>query len=395
VRARRGAAIVVVAALVAGAPGAARAQPAAPAEASDAYKQHMAAGAKLVEEENHAAARAEFEAAFQAAPRGSALVAAALCDKALFRYPQAIAAIERALRDHAATLEAGERKAAEAALAEMRAQLGFVQVVLVPAGATLRIDGEDQPPGGAQRTLPLAAGEHRLEARMKGYTPAAQMVTLAGGETAAIKLRLVPGDDRVPVDVRAPRRGLYVLGAVTVFFSLPPSEFSGAGAGVAAGARVGYRFASIAGAELGFSYAHVGVDGKGKPSFADTPEATYPLAYALSSFRFGAHARLMTTGERVRFVQTLGGGVMVDSVSWKPGAGGVARQDARGVDAFGESETGVEVDIRGGLVGLVLHQIVGSSGGLNHSMHDAYTGDTYGGPQYAIGIGLRGGYRLW
>lgn len=376
-------------------PALARAQQPAPAEASDAYKQHMAAGAKLLEEENHAAARAEFEAAFQASPRGSALVAIALCDKALFRYPQAIAAIERALRDHAATMEEGERKAAEEALAEMKAQLGFVQVVLVPAEATLRIDGEDQPPGASQRTIPLAAGEHRLEARMKGYTPAAQTVTLAAGETAAMKLRLVPGDDRVPVEAPAPKRGAYVLGAVGVFFALPPSEFSGTGPGVAAGVRAGYRFAPIVGAELGFSYAHVGADGKGKPSFVDTPDATYPLAYSLSSFRFGAHVRLMTTGERVRFVQTLGGGVMLDAVSWTPGKGGVPRQNAKGADAFGESETGVEIDIHGGLIGLVLHQLVGSSGGLNHPMHDAYTGDTYGGPQYTIGVGLRGGYRLW
>ena len=62
---------------------------------------------------------------------------------------------------------------------------------------------------------------------------------------------------------------------------------------------------------------------------------------------------------------------------------------------FSRAETRTEVDLRGGLIGLTLQQLVGSAGGLRHADHDAYAAETYGGPQYAIGLGLRGGYRLW
>ncbi|MFT3773681.1 MAG: PEGA domain-containing protein [Minicystis sp.] len=394
-RAHRLARFVVPAALLATGVPPAVAQELPSAGAEDAYRQHMAAGAKLFDEEDHEAARAEFEAAYRAQPKASALLRAALCDKALFRYPQAIATLERALHESGAALDPGERKAAEEALAEMRAQLGSVQVVLVPAAATLRIDGEDQPPGASQRTIPLAAGSHRLEARLPGYAPAAQTITLASGETAAIKLRLVPGSE---IDAPAPAaaaRGPYVIGALSVFVPLPPSDFSGTGVGVSVGARAGYRFAPVVGGELGFEYAHVSASGQGRPSFADTPGAVYKLDYALSSFRFGAHVRLMTTGERVRFVQVFGGGVMADALSWTPGAGTVARQSGKGANGFALSETGLEIDLRGGLIGIALQQLVGSTGGLTHDKHDAYAAESYGGPQYSIGLGVRGGYRFW
>ena len=362
------------------------------------HARRMASGAKLLEDESYEAARAEFQAAYAAQPKAAALTSIALCDRALFRYPQAIAALERALRDHGATMSEADRKSAEASIAELRAQIGFVQVILVPSGATLRIDGEDQPKGISQRTIPLAPGSHRLEARLEGYTPAAQTIALASGDTAAMKLRLVPiaVAERMASLAPAPARGVYALASINVVAPLPPSDFSGAGFGFSAGARVGYRFAPIAGAELGFEYARVGVGGEGRPSFPAKQEqgVTYPLGYTLSSFRIALGARLMTTGERVRFVQTLGGGIAIDSMSWEPSAG-PSRKDAKGVNGFALSETGVEVDFGGALVGLTLQTLLGSSGGLDHDTHDEYSAETYSGPQLSIGLGLRGGYRFW
>ena len=373
-----------------------------PARAGETYEQHLASGLKLLEDENFAAARAEFEAAYQAGPRATPLLDVALCERAMFRYPQAIAALERALRDHASTLEESDRRSAEASLAELRAMLGFVQVELVPRDAILRIDGEDQPRGALQRTIPLGPGAHRLEARLDGYWPAAQTVTLAAGDQAAIKLRLVTTSTPPPIftvpEPPAPR-GPYLLAAVTGFVPVQPTDFSGGGAGVSGGARVGYRLAPVVGAELGFEYAHFGASGQGKPSFADAVSGStgaFPLHYALSSFRIGLDLRLMTTGRTLRFVQTFGGGVSIDSVTWQPGSGSiVTRQDARGADAFGMSETGFELDLSGVLLGLTAQNVIASSGALDHPKHDQFSGNTYGGPQFSIGLGLRAGYRLW
>ncbi len=444
------------------APAPARAAP--PPPVSAVYEQHMASGKKLLDDESWLAARAEFEAAYASQPRAAPLVQIAACEQAVQRWPQAITALERALRDHAGSLDESERKAAEQALAELRAQLGTVEVVIAPAEATLRVDGEDQPSAGPRRSILLGPGPHRLEARLEGWAPAAQTVTVAGGSAVTIELGLAPDRGRVTVhapdgataiavdesrvgegewsgwlppgphvvhvytpggaawsmaveviagatiDVRpaqqgspsAPPEGLrrsargpYGLLALTTFVPLPPSGFGGTAAGFSGGLRLGYRFAGVAGGELSVEYAHASASGDGTPSFVDTPGVVVPLAYSLSSLRAGLGVRLMTTGQRAHFVQVLGGGVMYDSIRWTSGAPGITRQGASGVDGFGVSETGVEVDLAGVLLGVALQQVIGSRGALDLAQHDAFSADTFLGPQYSIGLGLRGGYRLW
>jgi hypothetical protein len=275
--------------------------------------------------------------------------------------------------------------------------MGTVKVEISPAEATLRIDGEDQPAAGSPRVVVLGPGPHRLEARLAGWLPAAQTVTITGGEAHALELKLAPpgspDEESAPLRVRGP----YGLLAVTTFVPLPPTDFSGTAVGIAGGTRLGYRFASIVGGELVLEYAHAGASGQGKPSFADAPGTTVPFSYGLSSFRVGLAARLMTTGQRVRFVQVFGGGAMYDSIRWTPGpgAGGLTRQDASGLDGFGISETGLEVDLSRVLLGLTVQQVIGSRGALQLAQHDKFSADTFAGAQYAIGLGLRGGYRLW
>jgi hypothetical protein len=366
--------------------------PAADAEA--AYQQHMAAAARLLEDENHVAAQAELEAAYRAVPRAEALLGVAQCERARFRYPQAIAAMDRALHERGAPLNDTDRRLAEQAIAEMRALLGAVVVTLSPPGAVLRIDGEDQPPGAALAPIPLGPGSHRLEARGAGLAPAAQTITLASGERAAVTLDLAsprPSRDAAPV------RGPYALAAFSVFIPVAPTDFTGTGAGFSGGVRIGYRPASVVGVEALFEYAHAGASGQGTPSFATSTTASYAISYALSSARFGLNLRLMTTGERFRFVQLFGGGVALDAVSWAPGSTGptLARRGASGADAFALSETGVEVDFGGVLLGLTLQNYLGSRGALDEPAHDQWSADTYGGPLYTLGLGLRGGYRLW
>jgi hypothetical protein len=317
------------------------------------------------------------------------------------------------------------------------------------------------------RSIVLGPGPHRLEARLEGWAPAAQTVTITGGDTVAVKLGLVPDRGRVTVhapdasaaiavdesrvgegtwsgwlapgahvihvfrpngvawsmqvDVEAGKtlevspaeqgarsappdaarrfkRGPYGVLAFTTFVPLPPSDFSGTAVGVSAGARLGYRFASIAGAELAFEYAHASASGQGTPSgggdITGTPMSV-AMSYTLSSFRVGLQLRLMTTGQRVRFVQTLGGGPMVDTLKWTSAPGAIARQGASGVDGFAMSETGVELDFAGVLLGLTAQQVLGSRGALAAAQPAMFSTDAYGGPQYTLGIGLRGGYRLW
>src|SRR5690349_18824054 len=103
VHAASGAAIAIVCVL---APAVAAAQ----TDAEAAYKQHMKNGVKLYQDANYRSAIAEFEAAYAAQAKPSPLINIALCEKALFHYPRAIEALERALSKHEAQLTPADKK---------------------------------------------------------------------------------------------------------------------------------------------------------------------------------------------------------------------------------------------------------------------------------------------
>ena len=82
---------------------------------ADSYKQHMDNGVKLYEDKNYAAAIAEFQAAYEARANPNPLLNIALCDKQMFHYPQAIAALVKALATHGDAMTADDKKALDLA----------------------------------------------------------------------------------------------------------------------------------------------------------------------------------------------------------------------------------------------------------------------------------------
>lgn len=171
--------------------------------AAEAYKQHMANGVKLFQDKNLGAALVEFEAAYRERPRSSPLVNIALCYKALFDYPKAIGALEAALREHAATMDAGDKSAAESAIAEMRGLLGTVIVEVSPVGATVSIDGEEQPASAAGKPISLGPGPHRFAAKAEGYAASEVSQPVASGDTnKVVRLALVADKGYLRVDAR-------------------------------------------------------------------------------------------------------------------------------------------------------------------------------------------------
>lgn len=165
----------------------------------DAYKRHMDVGVRLFTIKDYAAAAAEFQAAYDARPSANPLVNIALCDKELFHYPEAIAALITALAKHGDTMDPADKAAAEQAIKEMRALLGTVTVTVQPSSATVYVDGEatkiDQP-------IPLGPGKHQITARAEGYAPAEQPVKVASGSEEAVALVLVA--EKGPVHIEAP-----------------------------------------------------------------------------------------------------------------------------------------------------------------------------------------------
>jgi hypothetical protein len=192
---RRGAAVALAFALVLAASPSAAADP-------DAYKLHMENGVKLFADHNFSAAVVEFQAAYEARPGPNPLVNVALCDKEMFRYPQAIAALETALGKHGDAMDPADRRAAEDAIKEMRALLGTVTVSVSPPGATLLVDEDELPAGAAAQPIPLGPGTHKIAARAPGYAPAEQTVTVRSKLDQTVTLALVA--EKGPVTIVAP-----------------------------------------------------------------------------------------------------------------------------------------------------------------------------------------------
>src|SRR5262249_16357848 len=77
-----------------------------------AYKEHMDNGVKLYADQNYEGALVEFKAAYKARPKASPLTNIALCYKSLFKYPKAIAALEKATTEHGDEMDPADKQAA-------------------------------------------------------------------------------------------------------------------------------------------------------------------------------------------------------------------------------------------------------------------------------------------
>jgi PEGA domain-containing protein len=187
---------------------AASAQPAAAlpqAAAADTYKLHMENGVKLFEDRNYDAARAEFRAAYEARPRANPLINIALAYKAEFNYPKAIEALEKALAQHRDTMGAGDIKAAEGELKDMRALLARVTLVVSPASAKIAIDGEALPPTALAQPIALGPGTHRIAVSAEGFATIEQRFSVASGESTEMTLKLVADQGKLVVEAPDPR----------------------------------------------------------------------------------------------------------------------------------------------------------------------------------------------
>lgn len=178
---------------------------------ADSYKQHMSNGVKLYNDGNFGAAIAEFEAAYAERPRASPLVNLALCHKSLFHYPKAIAALERALEHHGDTMEAEDRTAAETAIREMRALLGYITVEVTPSHAVVYVDDEPLAPGAKDKPVPLGPGKHRIVARAEGYEDAEENVTVTSADRdKVVRFALVPNMGWVVVKTGDPEMAIAI-----------------------------------------------------------------------------------------------------------------------------------------------------------------------------------------
>src|SRR4030095_14389791 len=119
----------------------------------DEAKRHFTQAVALYNEGNYDAALAEFEARYRLRPSAPAvLFNIGLSQKALFRYTDAIASIQKYLTEEK-KIAPEQRSLAEQLVRERTALLADVTLEIDPPGATVRLDGRaiGQAPLPAQR----------------------------------------------------------------------------------------------------------------------------------------------------------------------------------------------------------------------------------------------------
>ena len=155
--------------------------------------------------------------------------------------------------------------------------------------------------------------------------------------------------------------------------------------GGAVGLRAGYRVNTPASFDLMFEYGNVS---------DDIQEGANTIGYSLSSVRLGLNLRLMTPGEKVRLVGSIGGGMVIGDLTVVDKTDDVQRPDVcgcSGIDGFVLGEIGMELDFGGVLLGLAFRNQFQSSKGMNDGAYQPYNNN----PVIFIGGGLSMGYGTW
>jgi hypothetical protein len=154
--------------------------------APDEAKRHFLNGVHLSEDRNFAGALVEFEASFQLNPTAAALQNMAVCQKGLFRYADAIASLQRMLKDFSLQLSGEDKQAAQDAIREMSALLGTLVLRVTPKDAKITLNDAPVPPETAKAPLRLPAGEYRIAAEAPGYARMENTVSVVSGSAEKV-----------------------------------------------------------------------------------------------------------------------------------------------------------------------------------------------------------------
>jgi hypothetical protein len=169
---------------------------------------------------------------------------------------------------------------------------------------------------------------------------------------------------------------------------------SGAQWGGAGGLHIGYRVADFAGFELIGQFSDIRLKGTVEDEAANLKVENGKMR--LSSGRVGGLFRVMIPGRSfIRFVGTLGGGVLIEELEWDnlfEDTFGQRYEDQKGVGGFAQLDLGAEVELKNVLLGLYVQQ-TGQTTKHFDTSNDQNAFDE--GVILVIGPQIRVGYSLW
>lgn len=285
---------------------------------------------------------------------------------------------------------------------ELRCVAGFVDVTSNDPTANIAIDGLPKARRAYKGPVEPDA-DHLLQVYREGVETFEQTFQVGVCKTLSIKAELEGLDTAPPADPNdataaipgAPpkraQKGLFGLLSLDLLgLSKQPVNLakprSGGGFG-ALGLRVGYRLSNPVALDLRLDAGVLQAQGA-------LDQANQARDYSLTSIHFGPDLKLMTTGERLRFVTTIGAGVVHHRLSVSK----VAPDEVRGIDPYFSFELGMSFNYRQFLGELGLIALIDGSTALQKGFSDdanrALTRDL-GTTLPMLGLGLRGGFSQW
>lgn len=175
----------------AAAPGAQAAPAAAPEptpEQTEAARAAYARGQALFAQGKYADARAAFQEAYDAIPNPIVLVSIGECQLRLGNYEDAYEAFKGYLEGRP---DAPDRADVEAKLADIEAMPATLVITTAPAGAAVRVDGQDTGKVTPSE-LSLPRGPHTLELTLAGHTAITEPLTAKAGVRHELHAEMQP-----------------------------------------------------------------------------------------------------------------------------------------------------------------------------------------------------------
>lgn len=290
---------------------------------------------------------------------------------------------------------------------QLRCVAGFVEITTDDASANIAIDGLPKA-RGQYRGAVEPNKQHLLQVYRDGVEPFERMFRVGLCETTQLHAKLSGKPAaRVERDTGATSesgsvaqaKGLYVLFSLDLLalsrqpLSLDVKSASGGVFG-SIGGRFGYRLADAV--AFGLLLDAGALEVKGAIDRDGTVEQKRD--YSLRSLHLGPELKLMTTGDRLRFVANVGTGVVHHTLTISAAESDVSAAEVRALDPFFALELNLGFNFRHfmGEIGLVT-LIDGSSAlksGFTDQKDEQLTRDL-GTTIPMVGLGLRGGYSEW
>lgn len=287
---------------------------------------------------------------------------------------------------------------------DLRCTAGFVDVTSNDPTANIAIDGVPKA-RRAYRGPVEPDTDHLLQVYREGVETFEQPFQVGVCKTLSIKAKLEGLDSAPPpdaADAAAPLPGAPPKRGQRGFFGLLSLDLLGlskqplapnvtdpsSGGGLGAlGLRAGYRISSPVAIDLRLDVGTLQAEGA-------TEKATGTRRdYSLTSVHFGPDLKLMTTGDKLRFVATMGAGV----VHHRLAVSGEVADEVRGLDAYFSLELALGFNYRQFLGEIGVVTLIDGSTGLQKGFSGANRDLTkdLGTTLPMFGLGLRGGFSQW